>query len=179
MNSWQQYVSNPENLNNIIASIAVGVSFLSTLLALWAVYLQREHNRVSVRPLPDLIFGDYENQIIVEIHNNGLGPMILVGVEILKDNTVLADNLIDLMPSLPKGMRWDDFVKNLKNRVLAPGEEKTLIELSGNEKSKTFVNFRDKVRETLAPLTVKVYYKGIYDKKSRIFEQSLDWFGRS
>lgn len=178
MNWWQQYISDPENLNNIIASIAVGVSFLSTLLALWAVYLQREHNRVSVKPLPDLIFGDYENEIVVEIHNNGLGPMILVRVEILNNNTVLADNLIDLMPDLPKGMDWDDFVKNLKDRVLAPGEEKTLVELSGSEKNKTFVNFRDKVRKALAPLTVKVYYKGIYDKNVLTFEKSLDWFGR-
>jgi hypothetical protein len=64
MNPWQQYISDPENLNNIIAGVAVGVSFLSTLLALWAVYLQREHNRVSVKPLPDLVFGDYENKIL-------------------------------------------------------------------------------------------------------------------
>jgi hypothetical protein len=37
--------------------------------------------------------------------------MILVRVEILNNNAVLADNLIDLMPDLPKGMDWDDFVK--------------------------------------------------------------------
>jgi hypothetical protein len=179
VNWLQQYISDPENLNNIIAGIAVGISFLSTLLALLAVYLQREHNRVSVKPLPDLIFGDYENEILVEIHNHGLGPMIMVRVEILNNDTVLADNLIDLMPDLPKGMNWDDFVKNLKDRILAPGEEKTLVELTGSEKNKTFISFRDKVRKTLAPLTVKVYYKGIYDKKVRIFEKSLDWFGRS
>jgi hypothetical protein len=29
MNPWQQYISDPENLNNIIAGKAVGVSFLS------------------------------------------------------------------------------------------------------------------------------------------------------
>ena len=79
----------------------------------------------------------------------------------------------------PTAYSWDDFVKDLKDRVLAPGEEKTLVELSGDEKNKTFVSFRDEVRTALAPLTVKVYYKGIYDKKDRIFQKSLDWFGRN
>lgn len=178
MTTLQKFLSDPQNLNNLITGVAVVVSFLSTLLALWAVFLQREHNRISVKPLPDIVFGDYENEIKVGIHNHGLGPMILVNVEILKNQAVIADNVIDLMPDQPNGISWEDFVQLLKDRVLAPGEEKMLVKLSGNSKNKTFVNFRNKVREELAPLTVKIYYKGIYDKNVLIFEKSLDWFER-
>jgi hypothetical protein len=178
MNPWQQYISDPKNLDNMIAGAAVGVSFLSTLLALWAVYLQREHNRISVRPMPDIVFGDYENEIKVGLHNHGLGPMILVQVEILKNQVVMADNLVDLMPGQPRGISWKDFVKQLKDRILAPGEEKMLIKLSGSTKNKTFIKFRNKVREELSPLVVKVYYKGIYDKRVLVFEKSFGWFGR-
>lgn len=175
MTALQEFLSDPQNL---ITSVAVILSFLSTLLALWAVFLQREHNRISVKPLPDIVFGDYENEIKVGIHNHGLGPMILVNVEILKNQTVIANNVIDLMPDQPRGISWEDFVQLLKDRVLAPGEEKMLVKLSGNSENKTFVKFRNKVREELAPLTVKIYYKGIYDKNDRIFEKSLDWFDR-
>lgn len=178
MNPWQQYISDPENLNNIIAGIAVGVSFLSTLLALWAVYLQRQHNLISVRPMPDIIFGDYEDEIKVGLHNHGLGPMILVRVEILKNQNVVADNLIDLMPDQPRGVFWEDFVKKLKDRILAPGEEKMLIKLSGNSNNRSFIKFRDNVRQELAPLVIRVSYKGIYDKEVLVCEKSLDWFGR-
>jgi len=178
VSSWQQYISDPENLNNIIAGVAVGISFISTLLALWSVYLQRKHNQISIKPLPDIIFGDYTNEIKVALHNHGLGPMVLTKVEILKDGVVLDDNLISLMPEQPKGIDWDDFVELLKDRILAPGEEKMLVKLTGNPKNKTYGKFRDKVREELAPLSVKIYYKGIYDKEETIFEKELDWFRR-
>ncbi len=178
MNTFQKYMSDPENLKTVIAAVAVIVSFLSTLLALWSVYLQRKHNQISVKPLPDMIFGDYTNEIKVALHNHGLGPMILTKVEILKDEILLDDDLISLMPEPPKGIDWDDFVELLKDRILAPGEEKMLVKLSGNPTNKTFVNFRNKVREELAPLKVKVYYKGIYDKEETVFEKSLDWFRR-
>jgi len=154
MTALQEFLSDPQNL---ITSVAVILSFLSTLLALWAVFLQREHNRISVKPLPDIVFGDYENEIKVGIHNHGLGPMILVNVEILKNQAVIANNVIDLMPDQPRGISWEDFVQLLKDRVLAPGEEKMLVKLSGNSENKTFVKFRNKVREELAPLTVKIY----------------------
>lgn len=177
MTTWQQYVSEPENLNNMIAGLALLVSFISTVFALRAIALQREHNRVSVKPLPDFIFGDYEDEIKVNIHNHGLGPMTIDKVEVIENGKVVGKNLIDLMPSHPKSIPWRDFVRNLENRILAPGEEKALILLKGNTKNRTFTNFRNKVRTKLAPLTVRIYYRGIYDKDTLVYEKPLaDWF---
>jgi len=179
MDFIQTFHHNSDNAGNLIAGLALLVSFISTLLALWAVRLQREHNRISVKPLPDIIFGDYENEIKVGLHNHGLGPLILIRVEVLKDSSVVSDNLIDLMPDQTKGIFWEDFVQKLKDRILAPGEEKMLVKLSGNSKSKSFISYRNKVRKELAPLSVKIYYKGIYDKTELVFEKSLDWFSRT
>jgi hypothetical protein len=177
MNLWQQYFSEPENLNNLIAGLALIVSFISTALALRAVALQREHNRISVKPLPDFIFGDYENEIKVKIHNHGLGPMIIEKVEVLENDNVIGNNLVDLMPIHPKTIPWEDFVRNLEGRILAPGEEKVLILLSGDSKNRSFITFRDKVREKLASLTIRIRYKGIYDKNVRVYEKALEkWF---
>lgn len=177
MNLAQQYFSDQENLSNLIASLALIISAVSTILALIAIALQREHNRVSVKPLPDFIYGNYENEIKVIIHNHGLGPMRLLRVEVLENNAVIGENLIDLMPSLPKTITWEDYVRNLDERILAPGEEKALILLSGDEKKQVFVKFRDKVRNRLISLTVRIYYKGVYDKKELTYENALEmWF---
>jgi hypothetical protein len=72
------------DLGNIIAGLALIVSCISTILALRAVALQREHNRISVKPLPDIILADYEDEIAVRIHNHGLGPMMIDKLEVLK-----------------------------------------------------------------------------------------------
>ena len=166
------------NLSNIIAGLALIASCISTILAIRAVALQREHNRISVKPLPDIILADYEDEIAVRIHNHGLGPMIIDKLEVLADKVVLADNIIDLMPTPPKDIFWDDFIKILAGRILAPGEEKVLIKLSDDSENKVFEDFRDEVRKKLAPLIVRVQYKGVYDKKTSSHERSLDWFGR-
>jgi hypothetical protein len=177
MNSWQQYFSEPENLNNLIAGLALIISFISTAFALRAVALQREHNRISVKPLPDFIFGDYENEIKVKIHNHGLGPMIIDKIEVMENSSVIGNNLIDLMPIHPKAIPWEDFVRNLEGRILSPGEEKVLILLSGNPKNRSFITFRDKVRAKLALLTVRIHYKGIYDKSVLVYDKALEkWF---
>jgi hypothetical protein len=178
MNICQQILSKPELLSNLIASLALIVSCVSTILALRAVSLQREHNRISVKPLPDIILADYESEIAVKVHNHGLGPMIIEKLEILKGENTVADNLIDLMPSPPNDIIWDDFIKILAGRILAPGDEKVLIKLSGDSEDQKFVKYRDKARQALAPLVVKFYYKGVYDKKVLSHERSLVWFGR-
>ncbi len=177
MKEWLEYFSNPENLNNLIAGLALILSFVSTAFALGAVALQREHNRLSIKPLPDFIFGDYENEVMVKIHNHGLGPMTIEKVEVVENGKVIGNNLIDLMPIHPKSIPWKDFVRNLEGRILAPGEEKVLILLSGNSANRSFITFRDKVRTKLAPLTIKIHYKGIYDKSVLIYEKALEkWF---
>lgn len=178
MNICQQIISEPKLMSDLIAGLALIVSCISTILALRAVSLQREHNRISVKPLPDIILADYENEIAVKVHNHGLGAMIIEKLEVLKGGNVVTDNLIDLVPSPPDDICWDDFIKILAGRILAPGEEKVLIKLTGDLKNQKFIKFRDTVRQSLAPLAVKIYYKGVYDKKALSHERSLDWFGR-
>ena len=99
--------------------------------------------------------------------------MIIEKVEVLENNNVIGNNLIDLMPIHPKAIPWEDFVRNLEGRILAPG----LILLSGNSKNRSFTTFRDKVRAKLAPLTIKIHYRGIYDKSVLVYEKALEkWF---
>jgi hypothetical protein len=173
----------------LIASVALILSFFSTVAALISVGLQRTHNRKSVTPYPDIIFADYEDRIGVYLVNKGLGPMIIKEFEVysgckwvkdrLSGGELVKNNLIDLLPPGTNGILWNDFTKVIKKRVVAPGEKMVIVELIGNPKSKKYASFRDNIRTLLKPLYLLVHYKGIYGQKMPILERSLEWFGRS
>lgn len=55
----------------VLAAVAVVLSLISLYLSHAALRHQREHNRLTVRPLAYVVVGDYENQLFVKLRNNG------------------------------------------------------------------------------------------------------------
>lgn len=170
--------NNSDTVAVLIASVALGLSFISTIAAIWAVSLQRKHNRMSVRPIADFTFADYQDCIGVYLKNHGLGPMTIEKFEVISQDKVIGDNLIDLMPPKPPSLYWTDFLKEIKDRVMAPGEKRILIEIKGAQSDKDFASYRDELRRSLYTLKIRVTYKGVYNQKS-LSERSLAWFGRT
>ncbi|HKC64289.1 MAG TPA: hypothetical protein VKB86_11655 [Pyrinomonadaceae bacterium] len=167
----------PEVANAIAAFAAVFISFLSVILALWALAVQRRHNRLSVRPLAFISRADYEGRLSVKIHNNGVGPLIITSLQV-SDGKTIQESVIDCMTSLPKNIMWDDFTKDLKSRSLAPGGEIVLLQLSGDKSDPHFREVRDRCREVLRHLTNKLEYQDIYEQPMKPAERELSWFGR-
>jgi hypothetical protein len=168
---------NPESSTIIIAFIALILSFCSTILALWSVWLQRKHNHVSVRPIAASILANYIDNLAVKIKNNGLGPLIIKKFFVQKGNNILGDNLIDLMPQNPENVPWRDFAKGINSHILSPGEELCILELKTEEISEEFIEFRNEVRMTLAPLSIKIEYENIYEERQPEYKENLYWFG--
>ena len=166
-----------EAANAIAAFAAVFVSFLSVILALWALAVQRHHNRLSVRPLAFVSRADYEDRLSVKIHNNGVGPLIITSLHV-SDGKSTRECVIDWMTSLPDNITWDTFTKDLKGRSLAPGGEIVLLQFSGDIADPHFREVRDMCREILRHLTVKLEYLDIYEQPMQPVERSLSWFGR-
>jgi len=165
MNGFIDFIlKNPDNVAVLIAGLALILSFLSTILTLCSVWLQRIHNRVSVRPIAESTFSDFEDHLAVKIRNNGLGPLIIKKFEICRENKIIADNLIELMPSQAETISWKNFVMSINNRVLIPGEELCILDLVGDQNNREFTEFRDKVRKALAPLIIRIHYKSIYNE---------------
>jgi len=59
------------------------VALFALLLSCIAYFGQRKHNRLSVRPLAYIMFGDWEDEIFVKVVNNGTGPMIIESITVL------------------------------------------------------------------------------------------------
>ena len=66
---------------NLIATIALGVSFLSIIIGFYGLWLQRKHNQLSVRPIGIITLSDYENRLAIKVKNAGMGTMILKSIE--------------------------------------------------------------------------------------------------
>ena len=163
-----------EVANAIAAIAAVFVSFFSVILALWALAVQRHHNRLSVRPLAFISRSDYEDRLSVKIHNNGVGPLIIKSLQVSNGHTV-SDNVIDCMPA---NITWDNFTSDLKGRSLAPGSEIVLLEFTGDPANPDFRETRDRCRDVLRYLRIKLEYLDIYEQPMKPAERNLEWFGR-
>jgi len=67
----------PDQLNVIVAAIALFVSLLSVGLTVFTVLLQRSHNFKSLTPIANFFLSDYENRIALALRNTGVGPLIV------------------------------------------------------------------------------------------------------
>jgi hypothetical protein len=157
---------------------ALFVSFLSIVLTIVSVTLQQIHNYKSLTPIASLPIGDYENLIQVSIKNTGVGPLIVDKFSVFRKNNEESPNIIDWMPVPPKGIYWETFQNDLTGLCIPPNESIAIIKLSGDLDDKKFSSYRNRVRQALIPLKVKVIYKDIYGRKMPAQERDLSWFGR-
>jgi hypothetical protein len=162
------------------AIAALVISFLSILLAVLSTVMQIRHNRKSVLPIAHISVGDYENHLFVRLWNHGIGPMIVERIQIIETKTgqQISDATIDAMPKLPVDYPWAIFVGDISGRAISAQYSIILIQLDGDQNDDGFKKIRTQVRKALAPLSVKVEYRNIYNKKMPSTRRNLDWFAR-
>jgi hypothetical protein len=159
------------------AFLALAVSVISLIVSLWALAIQRRHNKLSVRPLPEVTVADYEDCLRVTLRNNGTGPLFVTDMKVT-DGIHTSDSLIDCMPELRHGRAWTTFIRDTKGRTVLPGEDLRLLELSEFEGEKNFAAHRDTIRKALAALQLRVEYSDIYKTCFPRYRRDLKWFGR-
>ena len=163
----------------VLAGAAVLLSLVSLFVSHAAPRHQREHNRLSVRPLAYVMFGDYENQLFVKLRNNGTGPMIVKSIYIAGAEDPLQP-LVNAMPNLPPKVSWTNFVEECEGRSVPAGGELVLLDLASESSSSQaqFTLFRDSVRLVLGKLTVQAEYTDIYGTNLPATSRELKFFHR-
>ena len=172
-------VDDPDRTNAIAAVTNTVVAIVALLVAAISIYLtwstsraQTKHNRLSVKPIPFLALGDYEDRLLVRLLNNGSGPLIVKTTQV-QGNDIFTENLIDCMPPMPKNFPFSTLTSDMKDRSLLPGAEIFLIELVGNIDDPIFLQFRDQCRQTLSKLSMSVTYTDIYGHKFPPYNRAL------
>lgn len=163
-------------MSAFVAALALFVSHRSVLIARQTAESQMQHNQLSVRPVPEIVFGDYENRLFVKLRNHGTGPLT-VSRFIVGYKGELSESLIDCMPQMG-GYGWTKFCGNIDNRTIPPDGELELLQLDIDDMDHGQVAFRDEVRRALSNSEPKVTYTDIYRNTFPEYSRSLAWFNR-
>ncbi len=169
---------NPNLASAFAAVVAVCISFLSILLTVISLGMQRRHNLKSVTPIANIELSDYEDLVAVKIRNSGTGPLIITRFDARDKNGNSAANLIRLMPDLSEGVYWDTYFENLENFSIIPSQSLTVLKFSGNDKDPLFCELRDTIRRCLSEMEVTLTYRDIYGRKMPKNQKDMKWFAR-
>jgi hypothetical protein len=174
----------PEVTNAISAMASAALALLAFLISLLSLFVARatlkhqlKHNVMSLKPLPFIAPGDYENHLFVKLRNDGPGPLIVRRLSVRSEQTSeTTDALINLMPNLPDGLPWDTYVGPIAGRSIPSLGELMLLELTGDEGSVEYCQARDQVRAALSKTEVLIEYTDVYESSYNPYTKRLDWF---
>ncbi|QVN05640.1 hypothetical protein JYG35_18590 [Pseudomonas rhodesiae] len=152
------------------------IAVLAFVISIWTGWIQRQHNKLSVMPLPEIQLKDMNGYICVKLINNGTGPLIIKKLEVLHGKNVVGRALIDLMP--PGGSEWSFFVYIVDDRSIAPNGEIILLELEYDPNDSVEQDFATLTRQALCTLCIDLSYKGIYGDTFPVYKKDLTWFCR-
>jgi hypothetical protein len=167
-------VANHESLTGSL--ITAGGAIFAAWVAWNAVKDQIDS---TVRPLANIIVGDYDNHVFVAVVNNGAGPMIVKSIMISNSPQPLN---IALSEALPKGIHWRHITTDGAGRSVPAGGKLVLVDLHSSiytgAYAGKFAAERDLVRRALGNITVRVKYTDMYNKNQSAAERKLDLFHR-
>ena len=163
----------------LVAAAALAISVVSAVVAYRTLYHQRSHDKLSVRPLASLVYGDFEGHLFFKLENDGFGPLIVRRFRALSGSEEFS-SLIEAMPDHPNEVNWTNFVEAVEGRSLSPGGHLPLLDLQ-LESSTSEIEyewFRAQVREKLGHFRIEVDYIDIYGSELPQAARSLKWFHR-
>ena len=140
-------MGNSADLLSILGCIFTGAS---ALLIFFTYKLQRKHNRKSIEPLIHIGYGDFENKLIVNLKNVGLGTAIITNIRVYIDQRKSKNSLYDWLPeTLPRGMDYKYYLSLYKNFAIRPGDSVKMVHIKLDPNNREHVESRESIRHTL------------------------------
>ena len=183
------HVIQPINwLDVVISACSLIISVVAVVISVNTYHSQKEYNSNSVRPILDIIFGDYENNLHVSIDNHGVGPAIVNDVICTRKKGDRIENekcLVDLIPTqmdikTGHGIReidlgvLTDFVEDIRGRAIPPGGRVVLLQKKDPDEDQLYA-----LRCVLKDCSLEIDYTDIYGEKAWETKRNLDFFGRT
>jgi hypothetical protein len=172
LNTFTQYIQ------SVIALSAFIISIVSILIAGLTLNMQRKHNRLSVKPIPNITEMNYvdSGKIGLSLENVGIGPMIIKKIKSCKGETVKKDPF----EWLPEGFDHilTDYTLKFEGTAIPPMDHICLLYYDYDPKDNKSLNNSELIRSILAELEINVEYADVYDQ---IYEYNyhLVGFGES
>ena len=74
----------PLDLATYLSIGATIIALLAVIVSSWTAWMQRQHNKLSFRPFPEIQLRDMNGHIKISLTNNGTGPLIIKTLNVLK-----------------------------------------------------------------------------------------------
>lgn len=163
-------------LKEILSYGEVVIAAIAVIVAIVTAKSQEKHNKNSVRPILNLILGDYDDNIYVWVENNGVGPACIKSVKCTYQGDDMCQEGASLIEVLPAGLveHYTTFVEDFSTRAISP--QQGLMLLQKKEPSEEEVI---ELRQQLKNCSVEITYTDIYGKAVWIEKRSLDFFKRT
>nr|WP_166485488.1 hypothetical protein [Ruegeria sp. TM1040] len=163
-------------LSALGASVA---ALVAIFLSIYSLSVQRQHNRLSVRPIANFVYGDFEDEISIRLMNAGVGPMRIDAFTVKCSNTGnITNSLIEQMSDKQVVATWNAFSGNPCGKTIRAGGELALLKLTGDPEDAEFSAQRDTTRRALMAIELKVTFSDVYGKTIGTEATVLSWFGR-
>lgn len=151
------------------------IALLAVIVSSWTAWMQRQHNKLSFRPFPEIQLRDMSGHIKISLTNNGTGPLIIKTLSVLKYKKNTEKALIELMPAYNG---WTFFAHNVDGRSIKPSGDIILLELEYNPQNPNQLNIANLIRENLRTLDIEIKYMNVYENIFPTYTKNLSWFGR-
>ena len=143
----------------VTAVAALLVSSVSIILAIFNMTTQRTHNRKSLMPIAHVRLGDYENRIFVQLHNDGIGPMLIDTSWSARAGAGARSKLRswDWCRRCRPESSWSTFVTDLSGRALSAGKDIMILLFEGDPSDQ---NSSPPARASARPLPISGSWSG-------------------
>lgn len=146
---------------NFIDCVTLIADFSTILIAILALFIsiktlksQNKHNELSARPICEMFTGNFNNELVVEIHNKGLGPMEIIEALFTSSDGFMHTNLYEFVSNEP-GISYNALPPK---KILMSGEKVILVSFND------IPSFQQtQIVQILSNITIHISYRDLYD----------------
>lgn len=151
------------------AIFAAVTSFCAIGIAFWQGLINRQHNKLSVRPLLSFNKEAIGRDYVISLQNIGLGPAILEKVVVSVDNKTIEK---DFLSALIEAMEIFE-VDHLARKINDPGEghainQEGLVELIRIKDAMIDDNAKTTISNEMLSLDISIIYRSFYGEKFNV-----------
>lgn len=148
-------------LNPLLAAAALYVTWS---IAKVAHAFESRRAKEQAKPVAQIFVYDYLNSLKVVVRNIGVGPLVVSDFYVRRgdDESSQCKDLRMLVPDPDHGILWRNYTIDGIPDYIHEQSEIVLLHLEGDLRSPVFRDFRNRVRQSLEGITVRIEYHDIY-----------------
>ena len=162
-----------------IAFLALGVSAFSVMVGTLSLIAQHRHNRLSVRPICQITYRNYADEISVSIANSGVGPLIIEKLWIAKNEKIYEEfnSLVKSVIPCRQGY-YRKFIR-ANGKAISADSNLKIFSFDRSDDHENYDAARDAARVEMQDSEIFVQYTDIYGQKYPVTTRKLEDFAKS